>query len=294
MSQPFIPEQEYKRTDLHNQYGGNAQSGISNCAKFPYIFIFSGVTGKQHGYEDVWENANVFEYTGEGQTGDMSFTRGNLALRDHLNNGKQVFLFQYQRSGIVKYVCELEFYDVDYFETHDTNKQLRKAIRFFLKRKGALLPLVSELESAEFLVADPIESYDVDKFKKTNRKGTVNLRIGQGAYRKSIIHHWEYKCAVTGFDKLNLLNASHIHPWKDATDKERLDVSNGILLSPTYDALFDKHLISFENNGKIILSETIDFNAYQKIGVTGKEKIKELSSGSLTYIEKHRDLILKF
>ncbi|ABG57790.1 HNH endonuclease [Cytophaga hutchinsonii] len=295
MTQPFIPEQEYKRTDLHKQYGGNAQSGISNCANYPYIFIFSGVTGKQHGYKDGWENPNVFEYTGEGQMGDMSFTRGNLALRDHIDNGKQVFLFQYQRSGIVKYICELEFYDTDYFPTHDSSKQLRVGIRFFLKRKGAILPSVKELnQSTDFLAAESIPFYGIDSIKETSRKGEVNLRVGQGAYRKSIIHHWQYKCAVTGFDKLNLLNASHIHPWKDATDKERLDVNNGILLSPTYDALFDKHLISFENDGKIILSDTIHFSAYQKIGVTGKEKIKELNSNSILYIEKHRHLLLKY
>jgi 5-methylcytosine-specific restriction enzyme A len=54
-------------------------------------------------------------------------------------------------------------------------------------------------------------------------------------------------------------------------------VHNGLLLSPTYDALFDRKLISFDNSGKIILSDAIDFNAYKKIGVTGKEKINNLS-----------------
>ncbi|MGV2482309.1 UNVERIFIED_CONTAM: HNH endonuclease, partial [Salmonella enterica subsp. enterica serovar Weltevreden] len=77
-----------------------------------------------------------------------------------------------------------------------------------------------------------------------------------------IIHRWEYKCAVTGFGELDILVASHIVPWKDATDNERLDVHNGILLSPTYDARFDRHYITFENNGKIILTETIEARAF--------------------------------
>jgi len=122
----------------------------------------------------------------------------------------------------------------------------------------------------------------------TERKGLVTSRVGQGAYRKRIIHRWEYKCAVTGFDKLDVLIASHILPWASANDNERLDVHNGILLSPTYDALFDRHLISFENSGKIILSDSIEAQAYNKIGVTGQEKINNLSSYNFEYLEKHR------
>lgn len=110
----------------------------------------------------------------------------------------------------------------------------------------------------------------------------------KGAYRKRIIHRWEYKCAVNGFDKLNILIASHIVPWTDSNDTERLDVDNGLLLSPNYDALFDRHLISFENNGKIILSNSIEEQAYQKIGVTGDEKIQNLSQYNFNYLERHR------
>jgi predicted restriction endonuclease len=90
-----------------------------------------------------------------------------------------------------------------------------------------------------------------------------------------------------------VLIASHIVPWKDASDEVRLDVNNGILLSPTYDALFDRHYISFDNSGKIILSDTIEYQAYQKIGVTGKEKINDLSSYNISYLEKHRELIVR-
>lgn len=85
-----------------------------------------------------------------------------------------------------------------------------------------------------------------------------------------------------------MLIASHILPWADADDNQRHDVHNGILLSPTYDALFDKHLITFENSGKIILSDSIESQAYQKIGVTGNEKIQSLSQYNFDYLEKHR------
>jgi len=286
---PFIPEQIYnRRNDIHANYGGNWQSGISPSANHSYIFIFTGKSGHQHGYKDGWDNPNVFSYTGEGQAGDMKFTKGNLALRDHLNNGRRVFLFESVSKGFVKFKCEVEVFDADYFETHDTFGARRIGIKFFFKRIGAYVPLQADLFSQTSVVADPLAKYGIVPPNSTERKGLVTSRVGQGAYRKRIIHRWEYKCAVTGFDKLNILIASHIVPWSDSTDNERLDVDNGLLLSPTYDALFDRNLISFENNGKIILSDAITFNAYKKIGVSGTEKINNLNHHNHKYLDRHR------
>jgi len=286
---PFIPDQIYnRREDIHALYGGNWQSGICPSANFPYIFIFSGKSGQQHGYKDGWDNPKIFSYTGEGQAGDMKFTKGNLALRDHLKSGKRVFLFESVSKGFVKFICEVEFFDADYFETHDTAGKLRIGIKFFFKRKGAYVPVQPNLFDTTSMVSDPQLFYELNIPNTTERKGLVTSRVGQGAYRKRIIHRWEYKCAVTGFDKLDVLIASHILPWASANDNERLDVHNGILLSPTYDALFDRHLISFENSGKIILSDSIEAQAYNKIGVTGQEKINNLSSYNFEYLEKHR------
>lgn len=286
---PFIPNQIYnRRADIHAVYGGNWQSGICPSASFPFIFIFSGKSGHQHGYRDGWDNPNVFTYTGEGQSGDMKFIKGNLALRDHLQNGKRVFLFESHSKGFVKFIGEIEFFDVDFFETHDTSGSTRIGIKFFFKRKGIYLSVKPEMLLNPYLMAEPSPESGIIFPNETERKGLVTSRVGQGAYRKRIIHRWEYKCAVTGFDKLNVLIASHILPWAEANDNQRLDVHNGILLSPTYDALFDRHLVSFENNGKIILSDAIDINAFKKIGVSGQEKIKDLSNYNLEYLEKHR------
>jgi 5-methylcytosine-specific restriction protein A len=287
---PFIPNHIYnRRADIHAHYGGNWQSGICPSTTFPYIFIFSGKTGHQHGYKDGWDNPNVFTYTGEGQSGDMKFIKGNLALRDHLKNGKRVFLFEIEGKGFVRFISEVEFYDVDFFETHDTKRELRQGIKFFFKRKGANIPIQSSLLDATSFVSEPDTDYEINIPNTTERRGLVTSRVGHGAYRKRIIHRWEYKCAVTGFDKLNVLIASHILPWANADDNQRLDVHNGILLSPTYDALFDKHLISFENTGKIILSNNIELQAFNKIGVSGKEKIQHFNQYNFEYLNCHRN-----
>ncbi len=276
---------------IHEEYGGNRQGGISPSAKVPYIFIFSGKSGAQYGYRDGWDNQNIFSYTGEGQAGDMQFIRGNLALKEHLNIGKRVFLFEIEGGGLVKFISEMEFYDADYFETPDINGTNRIGIKFFLKRIGVSIPVNPDQFTLLPLNQDPHKILELNLPTVTERSGLVTSRVGQGAYRKRIIHRWEYKCAVTNFNKLDILIASHIVPWSKATDHERLDVNNGLLLSPTYDALFDKHLITFENNGKIILSDKIEFSAYQKIGITGKEKIDGLSEYNYHYLQKHQEIL---
>jgi 5-methylcytosine-specific restriction protein A len=289
---PFIPNQTYKRSTIHDQFGGNRQGGIAPSAQFPYIFIFSGKSGSQYGYKDGWDNPNVFTYTGEGQVGDMRFTKGNLALREHGNTGKRIFLFEYERSGFVKFISELEFYDAGYEETKDKNQEIRIGIKFFLKRVGVSIPVIPDKYKVDTAIVDHHKILELNLPSVTERSGLVTSRVGQGAYRKRIILRWDYKCAVTSFNKLEILIASHIVPWSKATDQERLDVHNGILLSPAYDALFDRNLISFDNCGNIILSNSIDFSAYNKIGVSGNEKIQNLSQYNHMYLEKHREGII--
>ena len=287
---PFIPNQIYKRSVIHDEYGGNRQGGISPSAKVPYIFIFSGKSGAQYGYRDGWDNKNIFSYTGEGQEGDMQFVKGNLALRDHKERRKRVFLFESEGNSFVKFVSEMEFYDADYFETPDRNGVNRVGIRFFLNRIGVSIPIKPDTFTLLPLNQDPRKILELNLPSVTERSGLVTSRVGQGAYRKRIIHRWEYKCAVTNFNKLDILIASHIVPWAQSNDIERLDVHNGILLSPTYDALFDKHLITFDHKGKIILSDKIEHSAYQKIGVTGNEQIHELSQYNIHYLDRHNQI----
>jgi predicted restriction endonuclease len=62
--------------------------------------------------------------------------------------------------------------------------------------------------------------------------------------------YWGGRCALTGITEPVLLRASHIVPWADCNDEQRLDVHNGLLLSAFWDAAFDKGLVSFDDNGR--------------------------------------------
>ena len=94
------------------------------------------------------------------------------------------------------------------------------------------------------------------------------------------------------FQIQKILIASHIKRWSDCNEEERLDVNNGILLSPTFDSLFDKHLISFSDEGEILINtEEIGLGNMLKLGFTSfgspyfyhqsnydKEKIKKIKN----------------
>ena len=132
------------------------------------------------------------------------------------------------------------------------------------------------------------------KYKKPNeteRRGLVTSRVGQGYYRQQLIEKWDGKCAVSKTDILPILIASHIVPWSESSDEERLDVDNGILLSPLYDALFDKHLISFDQYGKIIISNQINASDLERFGFSTKHEI-EITKGMQPYLHRHREKMM--
>ena len=129
------------------------------------------------------------------------------------------------------------------------------------------------------------------KPNKTERSGLVTSRVGQGYYRQKIREKWNYKCPVTGCEILSILISSHIVPWSESNHSERLDVENGILLSPDVDSLFDKHLISFTNDGELVLSNRITKEHLKKLGIPTDVKIP-ISEGMKKYLNKHREITI--
>ena len=103
----FSAGKVYKRAELHKEFGGQSQGGISTPQGYPFIFLFTGFSGEQYGYFDEWTKEGNFSYTGEGQVGDMDFIRGNAAIRDSIDRGKDLHMFQYTARGMVKYIGQM-------------------------------------------------------------------------------------------------------------------------------------------------------------------------------------------
>ena len=92
--------------------------------------------------------------------------------------------------------------------------------------------------------------------RATEAERLVVQRVGQDVFRAALMDYWGGRCAVTGCAEPLLLRASHIKPWAlCATDAERLDVKNGLLLAAHLDAAFDCGLIDFDAAGQIRFAE---------------------------------------
>lgn len=90
----------------------------------------------------------------------------------------------------------------------------------------------------------------------TDQLSVVKTRLNQGYFRKMVLANYSGKCCVTGLEVPETLRASHISPW--AQDKaNRMNPSNGLCLSATYDAAFDRHLISFDDKYRLVLSPAL-------------------------------------
>ncbi|WP_306298946.1 HNH endonuclease [Bacillus sp. OV166] len=90
----------------------------------------------------------------------------------------------------------------------------------------------------------------------------------------------------------HFLIASHIKPWSKSNNQERLDVDNGLLLCPNHDALFDKGYISFDDDGRILISECLDAGTLVFLNINQSMRIG-INEGQQHYIKWHRENIFK-
>ncbi len=123
----------------------------------------------------------------------------------------------------------------------------------------------------------------------TEKAQLINARIGQGQFRKDLLQYWG-KCAVTGFKNTSLLVASHIKPWSQSNNIERLDKFNGLLLTPNLDRAFDQGLITFSNTGSILISPL--FEEAKILGITESMSL-QLTANHQSYMEYHREHVFQ-
>jgi hypothetical protein len=138
------------------------------------------------------------------------------------------------------------------------------------------------------LIAD-IETINRENISVTEKDKLIRARIGQGIFRKKLSKLWG-GCSVTGVSSIEFLVASHILPWRDSTNAERLNPYNGLLLQPNFDTFFDKGYISFADNGNIILSNRIDEKVFNKMGIFSNNKLLKVFDENRPFLQKHREI----
>lgn len=121
----------------------------------------------------------------------------------------------------------------------------------------------------------------------TEKEQLVLSRRGQGRFRRAL-EAIEPQCRVTGLADKKHLKASHIKPWRDSSNPERLDGHNGLLLTPHIDHLFDRGFISFTDSGKLLLSGALSHEASQTFGVSSSQLTGSFSAKQQDYLAYHR------
>lgn len=153
--------------------------------------------------------------------------------------------------------------------------------------------VVGALEQLGWVSAEPEDSDTADPGQpttsmETERQSLVAARRGQGLFRQRVLQYWSGRCAATGCALSPLLVASHIKPWAQSSHTERLDGFNGLLLTPNLDRLFDRYLVSFTEDGTLLVSARLGVDDRQRLGVAQPLRITRLHRRHLPYLQAHR------
>lgn len=121
------------------------------------------------------------------------------------------------------------------------------------------------------------------------RQAASQVRIGQGFFREMILASYRYSCALTGNDDARLLNASHIVGWAE-DGRHRLDPRNGICLNALHDRAFDRHLVTFDDDYRMVIASDVPSEARRNLE---RVETRRLSMPSRflpdqAYLERHR------
>lgn len=203
----------------------------------------------------------VFEFVLFGTIFECELARKQGRHRLYLNALRQMF---------IDYKVSIN--DLFFFE-----KVCEKSHRFLI----SILNQYNEVLSSPYLIKNIGE----------NRAGYTTYRVGQHIFREQVQFAFNYRCGLSGVEDIrpSILVASHIKPWAESNNLEKVDRYNGLLLSPHYDKLFDKGLISFDDKGKVILSDKISSDVVSEWRLE-KKTLCTVHPKTIEYLNYHRDI----
>lgn len=269
--------QKYDRKELAQIWGYKRFQAISRGVFTPknkdLIVLFA--TKEQQKYTSKYTNAienGVLYFSGE--TSHLSDSR----IKQSLKSKDEIHLFyrELHRSKFT-YYGEIE---------------LREYVIHSDQPSEFVFRVSSEDKASNCFDDIKDNQRDFGSLEETEKTSIVNSRIGQGQFRRGVIALWE-SCAVTGLKNTSLLKASHIKPWRDSDNSERLNPMNGLLLQPNIDHLFDAGFISFAPNGQVILSARISQDDLDLLGLTTNMTLRKVPEEMNDFLNFHRQNVFK-
>lgn len=149
-------------------------------------------------------------------------------------------------------------------------------------------PMQLSEEPVDYAVLSEAGMNSIDRAVTTKSRG-----IAQRLFRGNLLRLWEGSCAVTSVQEPRVLRSSHIKPWADSSVQEKVDHFNGLLLIPNFDALFNEGLISFQNDGRVIVSQEWRADDKRRMHITPDLRLRTVHPESCRYLEYHRDVVFE-
>ncbi len=158
--------------------------------------------------------------------------------------------------------------------------------------RGLLIASVEERERDTW-ERHQLEEIDIAPLAGTEREALVKARRGQGEFRRRVAAV-EQACRITKVTNPVYLIASHIKPWRHASNEERLSENNGLMLAPQADFLFDRGFISFEDD-RLLVSPVAEEKSLVKLGIDPERppKVGAFNEEQERFLEFHRAEIFR-
>jgi putative restriction endonuclease len=271
--------QKYDRAELANLWGYDGTQGLKRgvitpaSTNFIILFVTKEKAKGATQYND-YINGNILHWDGEEKHGSDS-----RILKTQHNDTDEIHLFYRDKArdkftyyGLIKLIdAQLSDKQPSEFKFTITSEPVPEEQNLF--------------EDLQSINTNPT-------LTTTERDSLIKSRVGQGIFRDRVIEYWG-GCAVTGLNNSSLLIASHIKPWADSSNQERLNPMNGLLLNPTLDKLFDRGFISFNQYGHIEISSQLSEQEIKLLGIFKDMKLRKLNSELIANLKYHSDHVFK-
>ena len=243
-------------------------------------------------------------YFAEQKTGDWTLSK---AIVDSGLEGKLVLLFYSGLGGAKLYVGTVESVS----STTNVGPRQRYVISVVKRWReiGTCAVKFSTFLAGVSLSAQPTSAWvDADRLLHdmsrdradgdypnqgalgTNAMREVAIRVGHQIFARGVRSVWNHTCALSGITERALLQACHLVPWGEASPTERTCADNGLLLCGHLHLLLDAHLISFANDGNLLVSRSATAATKRLLAVTGVKKLRrELSETQMSFVQRHRE-----
>lgn len=292
MTRPFAINEVVNNQQLCEVFLCAPQGGMRKSNRTNTLTLISDKTKL---YDDKVID-DIYHYTGMGQSGDQKMSGQNLTLAESDLNGVEIHFFEVMKPREYTYRGQVELAGEPHQDQQKDQDGRQRLVWIFPLRLKDSNAKFTKLSSAtndkqelqeEFKGIQQVENLPI---AQTEKERLIKSRIGQGKFKKLLIER-ECKCALCAVSDPRVLIASHIKTWSTSANEERLDVNNGLLLCPNHDALFDKHLISFDLNGKIVISQSLDETTRVFLNVNDELRVK-LNETQLSYMEGHHQNLI--